>query len=184
MTVPRYPNSIGNPNQKDKKILDQIRWDMLSTYNSLVEAGIYPTFRAIMRGMPYWVHENLGARLRREMIEQELIAKPREHAAYRYKNNRDPSDSLAHMPSTDEIDARKEEIARERLGWGRVEKVAVRSMDQMSPKEVSEWARMRYRASWRSIQALLLRSAMGRLQDRVEALDTRHIGRRDELFGG
>jgi hypothetical protein len=180
----------------DPKIIQRIKVAMLDVYDQLVEEDAArdkrlrqrgkplapPSLRRILRAMPFWVNERLGCEIRRQLIESGDIQEIRKANPKAVENGmkRIP---LAHV-SQEEIEESKRLIMEQNMSKTRDEPVSIPSVDRMTPEEISEWARKRYWAAWRSIQGLHMKAALGRLQDRVQALDLRHVPRRDELFGG
>ena len=179
----------------DQRTIQRIKVAMLDAYDELVEHDrkndkrlrsrgkplAPPSLRRILRAMPFWVNERLGCEIRMQLIESGDIREIRKANPKAAENGmmRQP---IQHV-SLEEIKATKAEIVRENQEKTRDEAMPFRTVSGMAPREVSEWARKRYWAAWRSIQGLHLKVAMKRLADRVEGLNLKHVSRRDELFG-
>lgn len=61
--------AIGSRYQKDPKKIELIKRTYLDIHDALVDAGIFPSVRRVLKAMPFWVNEQLGTEIRKSLVE-------------------------------------------------------------------------------------------------------------------
>ena len=132
--------------------VELIKQEILRVHNEIKAEGIYPTLRKILRAMPFHVNESFASELRRELVDDGLIPQPPRGSLEKLSGP-----PLISAPSLEEIEERKLEINEERFAQMMDDDdEAEEDSCPMTPREASEWARMRYSRAWESVLAISL----------------------------
>lgn len=136
---------IGSRYQTNKDKIELIKTEMVKAHDQLVEMGIYPNLRKILKMLPFWVHEGLGTEIRQGMVEEGRLP------SYKRGIKRPERDNEARMnskPTSAQIRAAASQIKHEALMASKMPQVVV---PPPTLKEAARWAIGRYREAWRSI---------------------------------